>query len=328
MIRRVVAATITDQAPQRGMLSALRSLFGDSNVLELDFMTEASRMPLERFNTWFASKCLSFRPDWLWLQAQDTGVVLPETLQILRRRMPGCVLSHWMGDAREQVSDYLTKVCQVAHLTLISSVGQIPMFQAVGAKRVEYLQVGFDLPESPSVLVPFRVPDVVFCGNYLNESFSGSAERMGAIQALSQDGIDVGVVGAGWPSAIPVVGRCGVSQQSEVYRRAKVCLSINHLNDIERYYSNRQIIAMASGTPVVCRYVPGLEQEFLSGIHCYWYETKDELLKHVRTLLDFEHIRTNIGRNGRAEILRNHTWFSRFLSVLPTIEQIHSELSA
>lgn len=332
MIRRVVAATITDQAPQLGMLGALRGIFGDSNVLELDFMHEASRMPLERVGTWFASKCLSFKPDWLFLQAQDTAIVSADCLRTLRSRLPGCVLSHWMGDAREHVSQYLSEICAATHLTLISSVGQIPMFKRAGAENVQYMQVGYDLPEPSSDVLdkgpPFRVPDVVFCGNYLNESFPGSTERIGAIRWLSQEGIDVGVVGAGWPGHFPVAGRCSVGQQSEIYRRAKVVLSINHLNDIDRYYSNRQIIAMASGTPVVCRYVPGIQHEFQHGRHLFWYETRDELIRYVRLLLDRQDIRKDMGRAARAEILKNHTWFSRFLTVLPIIERLQSRLQS
>jgi glycosyltransferase involved in cell wall biosynthesis len=333
MIRRVAAVNITiNHEPERGMICALRDIFGADNVLNVDFMRTAESMSLPTMNTWVLSQCLTFKPDWVWFQVQDTSMIGSWVIRELRRRLPGCVVSHWMGDARENVCDYLTEICRDTHLTLISSVGQIPMFQQAGASKVEYLQVGLDLPEhadfsAPPSPVTFQVPDVVFCAKHAGYQFPGTRDRIEGIQALMQSEIDVGIVGTGWTSGFPVVGSCHRNDQTNVYRHAKVALSINHLNTIERYYSDRQIIAMASGTPVVCKYVPGLEREFTHGVHCLWYDHPDELVGHVKSLLSDPDLRARIGQAGRAEILKSHTWRSRFLSVIPTIEQIQKELT-
>lgn len=329
MIRRVAAATITDQEPQRGMIEALGGLFGRTNLMHFDFMRESQFMPRIRLNNWFASLCVQHKPDWIWLQVQDTDMIAPETILRIRKHLPRCVISHWMGDARLQVSPYLSEICKNTHLTLISSVGQLEMFREAGAERAEYLQVGIDWPEDTTHLdwkPPFRVPDVVFCGNDSGDRFSGGYERRKAVELLVEAGIDVGIVGGGWPKGFPVIGTCMVYQQGQIYRRAKVCININHLNDIRGYYSDRQLISMASGTPLVCRYIPGLENEFQDGMHLRWFHVVDELPAIVSKLLADEPARLAMGRAGRAEVLRNHTWFSRFLSVLPTIEQIQSQL--
>ena len=83
---------------------------------------------------------------------------------------------------------------------------------------------------------------------------------------------------------------------------------------------------MASGTAVVCHYIPGLEEEFDLGTHCFAYGDTNELVRQVRTLLDDEPKRKAMGQAGRAEIIKNHTWFSRFLGVLPLVEEIRQNL--
>jgi spore maturation protein CgeB len=182
-----------------------------------------------------------------------------------------------------------------------------------------------DVLALPSWDPPFRVPDVVFCGNYYGSTFPGTGERASAIRSLWDAGIAVGVVGVGWPSDFPVVGRCGVKQQAHIYRKAKVALSINNFNSIELYYSDRQLIAMASGTPVVCKYVPGLEREFDNGSDCLWFRETPELIAHVKTLLENPEGRRRLGAAGRARIQRSHTWWHRILEVLPIVEHLRAD---
>jgi hypothetical protein len=216
-------------------------------------------------------------------------------------------------------------------VTFNSSVGQATLFRQAGASEVQYCQIGVDWEEDvlglPKWTPPFRVPEVVLCGNYYGKTFPGTGDREDAVRRLEREGIDVGIVGTGWPKGFPVVGQCGVKQQHHVWKRAKVGLNINHFNAIELYYSDRQLISMASGTPVVCRHVPGLEREFVHGTHCLWYEDPADVVPHVQSLLGSEERRRWLGARGREVVLRGHTWWSRILGVLPTIERFSDHLS-
>jgi glycosyltransferase involved in cell wall biosynthesis len=88
---------------------------------------------------------------------------------------------------------------------------------------------------------------------------------------------------------------------------------------------------MASGTPVVARWVPGMDEEFdftTEWDPCLWYYGTDDrvgLLSSVMSLLESPVLRQRIGQTGRAEIMRRHTWFHRILSVLPLVEEIRAE---
>jgi glycosyltransferase involved in cell wall biosynthesis len=239
------------------------------------------------------------------------------------------VVTHWTGDARPSVSPYLASICKATHVTFASSFGGLEQFKAAGARRAEYLQIGLDWAEDvmgePDWVPPFRVPDVVFVGGYYSH-FPGAAQRVEAVRALQEAGIDVGIVGGAWPAGFPVVGKCEVKQQHHVWKRAKVALNVNNFNNIVGYYSDRQLIAMASGTPVVCYAIPGLGLEFEHGKHMLSYRTNEELVSAVKMLLSDEATARRIGRAGRAEVIKNHTWFNRILQAIPIVEEIQAAL--
>lgn len=328
---RILLATINYDHPQNGMLQAFRGIFGGENVYSFDYLERQRQgVLLENINSQFYKNALELNPDWIFLQLQDTNVITAETILKLRIALPNCVISHWTGDARPSISPYLASICEATSLTLVSSTGQLDDYKSAGAQVAKYLQIGVDWEEDvlgiPDWTPPFRVPEVVFIGGYYGNAFPvGSEERVTAIRALQKAGIDVGVVGTGWPTDIPCVGSCHVKQQHHVWKRAKVCLSINHFNNIRGYYSDRQLISMASGTPVVCKYIPGLDKEFINTVHCYWFHDNDELVGIVQELLGDEGRRKVIGTQGRAEIIKNHTWFSRIFQILPTIVEMREE---
>ena len=328
---KVLLATINYDHPQRGMLHAFQGLFGERNVWEYDYLDkQRTGLRPEQLNEGFYSTISRYQPDWVWMQLQDTNVIQPYAIEEARRqcRQP-VVFTHWTGDCRPTVSPYLSSICRATDLTLTSAKGQLPLFQAAGAHLVKYLQIGLDWDEDLFPAAPwvphFEVPAIVFCGSYYGSNFpKGTLEREAAIRALQAAGLPVGIVGNGWPGSFPIIGACGVKEQVHVYRRAKVALNVNHFNDIERYYSDRQLIAMASGTPLVCRKVPGLEHEFLDHEDCVFFEDEHELVEHCRWLLDNPKKAQLIGECGRATVLQHHTWFSRILEVLPVVEEIRA----
>jgi hypothetical protein len=330
MIRKVMTATINYDHPQCGMLRAFSGLF--PQVSDFDYFARHVKggESAKSISDGFVDAATRAKPDWIWLQLQDTNVISSDAIMDVREALPKCVISHWTGDCRPSVSPYLASICQSTHLTLVSSVGQLHMFRNAGARRAEYLQIAVDWEEDllgiPDWTPPFRVPEVVLCGNHYGDKFPGTRDRMLAIEALMAAGVDVGVVGNGWPHGVKVCGSCHVKQQHHVYKKAKVALAINHFNDIIQYYSDRQLITMGSGTPVVCYGVPGLDNEFRDGVECFFYHTTHELVANVVGLLANATLRKSVGAAGRAAIWRSHTWPSRILSVVPLVEEVQSEL--
>jgi hypothetical protein len=324
VIRRVLVAPLNASHRQRGQVEAFEQIFGPENVAEFDWLKVAAAG--EDAGAKLVARAGLFAPDWVWIQAQGAEALAPWRVRQLRERLPDCVVTHWMGDCRRQVSDQLAAMCTATHGTLVSNTGQLGMFRRAGAAHVAYLQIGLDPEDMPITggwVPPFRVPDVVFIGNYyghVDQFGPGTELRLQAVRALTDAGIDVGVVGGGWPSTVPVVGGCHVKQQCGVYARAKVALSINHFNDIPRYYSDRHLIALASGTAVAAKRVPELEEEFRDGIDCMMWDTTRELVEVVRRLLGDEELRRRVGATGQALAWGHHTWVDRIRGILPTIE--------
>jgi spore maturation protein CgeB len=330
-VRRILLSTINYDHIQKGIIDAFRKVFGAENVEHFDFLEEERRRVTHQdINHHFLLAAKNFKPDWIFTQFQESNVITGATMAQVRRALPKCVLTTWMGDCRKTVSPYLASVIREVHLTLISSVGQTGMFMEAGAKEVRYLQIGLDWDEDvlglPAWTPPFRIPNVVFCGGFYGDLYPGTKDRVNGIQALRNAGIDIGIVGNGWPKGYPVIGLCGVKQQHHVWKHAKVCLNINNFNDIQNYYSDRQLIAMASGRPLVCRYIPGLENEFENGKHCLWYYDEAELVGHVRKLLSDPDLSARIGAAGRAEVMKSHSWEARVHDVLSDVERLAATL--
>lgn len=328
---KVLAAPLNYSHKQEGQLLGLKAAFGEANVVDFDYwgMHESKKHSNDDINAALIDLARRVQPDWIWLQIQGTQVIQPDALRLIKNEFPRCVITHWMGDIRERVPESLAAICRVTDATLISSIGQIPMFREAGAPRVEYVQIGLDYLEDvvgePAWTPPFDIPDVVFIGNYYANVFeAGTRERVAAIRYLQEHKIPIGVVGAGWPSDINVVGRCHVKQQHHVYKRAKVALAINHFNNIERYYSDRLLIALASGTPVVARHVPGLEKEFelyhTLTQECVSFANHETMIESITRLLDNETMRREIGARGRRAVIQRHTWEDRFRALAPKIE--------
>jgi hypothetical protein len=327
MIRTVLLATINHDHPQAGIEHAFKGIFGSSNVEVFDYCElQRQGIPNPAINRMFLDLALLRKPDLVFMQLQETNIISAQTLLEMKSRMPYVTTVHWTGDMRRTITEYLSSICKATDLTLASSVGQLGAFREAGARRAEYMQIGVDFQEDlmgdPLWEPPFRVPDVVLCGNHYGTTFPGTPEREAVVRELMHEGIDVGVVGSGWPPNWPVAGNCGVKQQHHIWRRAKVALNVNHFNQIERYYSDRQLISMASGIPLVCWKVPALELEFKQFEHCIMADNPDEFVSHVKSLLADPVKAAALGKAGRAEIFRNHTWFSRILNLIPTVEVI------
>jgi len=332
MIRRVLVAPLNYSHRQEGQYQAFREVFGADAVREFDYMhyVRRGKAPDKKL----IEAVEDFSPHWIWFQLQNSDAIRPETLVEIRRRWPRCLVTHWMGDCRPQIEPYLARVCRETHGTLISSVGQIPLFQAIGAPRVAYCQIGLDpaadLDGTPRWDPPFRVPEVVFCGDYYGhvaDFQKGTSQRLSTLSALAHADLDVGVIGRGWPKEIPIAGECHVKQQHHVYKRAKVVIAVNHFNDVDRYYSDRLLIAMASGTPVVAWHVPGLEHELTNMVDVVLAKSESDFVDRVKWLLSNPDKAAAIGRSGREKVAREHTWTARLRQLLPTIESWHKELT-
>jgi hypothetical protein len=347
-IRTVLLLPLNYTHLQAGMIQGFQQVFGAENVDVFDFMCAADRLigaatrTPDQVRAVFIERVAETKPDLVFMQLQDTGVITAEAIIAARAASPDTVFVHWTGDYRPEVSKYLGSICCVTDVTFASSVGQLPAFVAMGAPEAVYLQIGVDWNQDvlglPAWEPPFEVPEIVFCGNhYAGGPWpAGTVQRLTDIRALKAAGFNVGVVGTGWPSDIPVVGECHVKHQHHVYTRARVVLSISHENTVDRYFSDRLLIGMASGTPTIARWFPGIEAEFAFNndpsdgpvvtddpllMLLPYYKTETDLVDLVAEFVANEDLRRNAGADQCNFIRATASWFSRIVeTVLPVID--------
>ncbi len=306
---------------QDGTTQAFVQELGAENVVVFDYLTRMlpdSSLELGRLVAQYA-------PDWVHMQLQETGKILPSSIESIRKGSPRVVWTHWMGDWREGISPKLAEICRITDATFISNEGQIPMYEQTGAPLVRYWQnavtESIDVSPPQFVRLAFRVPEVVLCAN-LNMRFPGAQERVDVVKAFMASGLDFGLVGAGWPAEFRPIARTGPRMQRHIYEKARVVVGVNHVNDCERYYSERQLAAMASGKPHVCWGVPGLEKDFEDESECLFYTTPEKAVELTRELLANPGWADSIGKAGQEKVLDFHLWPHRVREIMPIIEEL------
>lgn len=283
----------------------------------------------QRITEEFVFKAMVFRPDVIHLQVQDSGQILPHAIEAIRRQVPGVKVTHWNGDVRTDVSVYQRAICRACDLTLIPSVGQIPLFEATGSRRVHYWQVGID-PEldvpTPGAIEAWRrnhgVEKIVFLANHYAGRFPGSAHRWKLAEAM-KDAFrdDFGIYGTNWPPEWKP-RQVRYREQGLVSGGAMVTLGMNHFRGIERYYSDRTALAIASGSCHLLDHVPGIEEEYTPGEQLVTFQTIEEAVEKAQKLIADPGGTTVIGVEGKARALEAHTWDHRVQQYRGYLEEL------
>lgn len=306
---------------QFGTVDGFEQNLGKDNVHVYDYLDQARRHGNNTVEPVFIGKAKEVQPDWIHMQIQSERVITPKSLNTIKQFLPNVVITHWMGDWRAQVPPNLAQICKLCDVSFLSNEGQLPMYKELGAPMVQYWQNAvtewIDIFPREHKDISFEVPEVVFCGNNYGSAFPGSSQRRAVVEAFARSDLDFGVVGGGWPMGTPVVGGTGPRMQIWIYPKAKVSIGVDNVNDCMRFYSERQLAALAAGTPHVCWGSPGKEKDFTDGEHCIFFGSPEEAVEKTRELLKDPVRMKQIGDAGRNEILDKHIWPVRVQEILP-----------
>lgn len=259
-----------------------------------------------------------YKPDWIHMQLQYCGLIDPLLLEQIKIENPNMVITNWSGDVREEIQHYFIECGNKIDLSLLCNKGQIPIYKQHGLKNLEYWQNGLD-PEkvyrmsdnNRENLRNYYNHDIVFCGGRTLK-FPDSQLRMNIADAFwKKFNNKFGVYGAGWEGYPYYRGTIPYDDQNNVYNGSRIALSVNHFNNIEMYFSDRQLITMGSGTFTLCHYIPGLEEYFENGKDCVWFKSIHEAIEKAEYYLNNLEEAEIIGKNGAKKVLEGHTYFSR-----------------
>jgi spore maturation protein CgeB len=197
------------------------------------------------------------------------------------------------------------------------------MYRDAGCKNVDYFQTGYDQKyfyrktevEREELRKKYN-HDIVFCAsNPKHHAYPDVKirERI-VLKAHGKYKDEFCVYGYFWEKhnlEKSWRGALNFYEQNDIYNGSKIILSVSCYNDVKKYFSNRLPIALATGTMVISKYFPGIEEYFENHKHLVWFKEQDECFDLIDYYLKHDEEREQIGKNGAQEVLLRHTYFER-----------------
>jgi spore maturation protein CgeB len=272
--------------------------------LEIDWIEEVKQKGLGTFRNDLINTANEFRPDVIFCQLQNLGVIDPDTA----RQLPGFRIN-WTGDVRQPTPQWYIDLGKAIDLTLFTNIADVDTLRANGCSA-DYLQIGFD----PNVFR--KLPDVekdidiVFMGNNYGNMFPLSQLRSEMVNRLyAVYGDRFRVYGQPWPIPSQTVEH-NTHAECEIYNRAKIGINLSHF-DLGMYSSDRIHSIMGSGCFCLTKWYPGIEKEFEPANNIGIWRDLDELIELVGDYLKFDGIREPIAKAGYDLVHSRDTWQRR-----------------
>lgn len=310
---------------QKGMEDAF--IDNGCELLVFDYFQEYDNYRQERLKVRhaFIERAVEFKPDIVHLQIQHTDIIDGETIRILKQHLPNTIVVNWTGDVRNYVPETYCGIARHADVNLISSTGQIEMFEKRLGKKVLYWQIGYDqklyYPGEPRKEFDY---DVIFIANHnAREDYPGRHEREEVVLKLKQQfGDRFALFGHGWESKFGARDSLEQKIIGQYYHRSFCCLSVSHYNEINNYFSDRLLMCLASGRPTVSLRYPHWENYWTNGCDLLIADSIEEIPNKVRFLMENRDLAEYIGVSGAAKAFAEHTYTSRVKELLKMVKNV------
>jgi len=260
----------------------------------------------------------------------------PQALQQLRRA--GIFVVLWSVDCFDgRIPAWVASQLPAVDLFLTTARGMVGGYQALTAAPVRWVVEGVHLPAFPAVHLDraMRVTygsEVAFVGNVLHPPVRDASlarrrlrllRRVAARYRLKVWGPQGHTLTArAWRSVrAPLIPWPAYNEEFvKVCQASAVVLGINTINTVERYFSNRTFLTLASGGFHVTHYVPGLEEMFENHRHLVWFGSDDECLSLIEHYLRRPRERHAIAREGQRWTRRRYGMNRQLSRILALIE--------
>jgi len=123
---------------------------------------------------------------------------------------------------------------------------------------------------------------------------------------------------------VAIKPRGSIDQPSvaNVYRDSLCAISVSHFNDIGHYFSDRLLMCLACGRPVISYRFPHWETYFTNNCDLIIVDDISEIPDKIKWLKDNPNIADFIGASGAAKVLAEHTYTSRVAELFEKIERL------
>ena len=241
----------------------------------------------------------------VFCQLQGPGVLKLETIQAIRK---ASYLINWTGDARRPIPQWYKTYAPYFDITLFSNETDVREMKSLGYTS-EFFNIGFETQiYTPIRGLTIKSPEIVFAGNNYVNRFPLSQLRSDMVNALKKEfGSQFGVWGDGWENAQKTIDD---NHEAYIYRSSKMAISLSHY-DLERYFSDRMLRIMGCSTLCLAKWYPGIEKDFIDGVHLVVWKTIPDLIEKIKYYLEHPEEAFVIGRGGYQQVIAEHTWKNR-----------------
>lgn len=250
-----------------------------------------------------------FKPDIVHIQASDKLDI--EVLESLKKQYPDTKFTQWTGDSRPYPIPYVVRYGKIMDATFLATgQGQKEQYEAVTGKPVFYWQHA--VADWQFLPIPDEVErhGIVMACNFYDDLPLSDARRELAIR-LSKEFEDFYVYGNGFTPNMRAGGRVEWRAAPALYNRSLITVGMSCMDKVEGYYSDRPLIAMASGTCHVTNYYPGAYQQFENNVDCVFYRGVDDAIELIKELIKNPQRRRAIGIAGLQKVRSEHMWSNR-----------------
>lgn len=266
----------------------------------------------------------------------NMGPVATGTVKALRER--GALVVLWYVDCFDgQVPPTIGALFGVVDVFLTTAAGMLPHYRRLGSTPAYWVYEGVYLPAYPPLELPAAQAktygsQVAFIGNLFQPPvpdpelafrryhlFAKVCERY-HLKIWGRQGVPDAEAKWPFPKCPLIAWPAFHGEVVKICRAADIILGINTINTVERYFSNRTFLTLASGGFHLTHYVPGLETMFENHRHLAWYRSDEECLELIDHYLPREQERRAIAREGRTWTRRRYGMGRQVGKILEIIE--------
>lgn len=255
------------------------------------------------------SAAKEFKPDLVFMQIQAPGIISGEFLDDLRPHAKRIV--NWTWDIRTPTPQWILDIASKVDVTGFTNEDDVTHLRSLG-HNAEFLQSGFD-HEVFDIEGDFSdYPEIVFVGNNYppdEYDFPLSQYRRDMVSHLERRyGPRFGVYGFGWANPMQNF-MYRESKEASCYRSSKVAINLSHYV-ATRYSSDRILRLMGSGGMCLAQWYPGIDKDFVDGVHLRTWNSFDELDSLIDYYTDDSNRdeRNRIALSGCELVHKNYTW--------------------
>jgi len=275
---------------------------------------------------------IEFKPDLIYWELQTSGEIPEKYIKKIKVILNDVIIFQRTGDSYWSPPKNMVNLGRLIDATFITSTSLIDDFTKRGCNNVKYLPERLDTIRFGEQFTPsnHRSFDIIMIANNYNDlgikKFPGQKTRLELVKLFSKYyGKKFGLFGSGWEGEKTWQGIVPYQDQQEVMRDSWLILGVNNWEHAN-YFSDRYLISISSGIPVLYKHFEGCENFFLSEKECWYFHSVDEALTLSKEILSIDNnLREEIAKKAAGKAIDNYSCTKQAVEILNVFYELKSK---